>query len=106
MLQRGHVHVRPFPSNILLVAGQVMESGFVTFDVQKPCAKCPPPLPRASTQRYVGFYDQKLPQTPPMHLGSSEKHPAAARGGPGWSKVKMSQNILRLRLGGYFAHAF
>ena len=27
--------------------------------------------PRASTQRYVGFCDQKLPQTPPMHLGSS-----------------------------------
>ena len=63
------------------------------------------PPPRASTQRYVGFYDQKLPQTPPPHLGSSSKHPAAARGGPAWSKVKMSQNILRLRLGGYFAHA-
>ena len=70
MLQRGHVHVRPFPSNILSVAGQVMESGFVTFDVQKPCAKCPPP-PGPQLNAMLASVTKNCPKHPPCTLAQA-----------------------------------
>ena len=71
MLQRGHLHIRPFPSNILLAAGQVMESGLVTFDVQKPCAKCPPPSPGPQLNAMLASMTKNCPKHPPCTLAQA-----------------------------------